>query len=276
MGKTNVTLASQDSGSGRLTNWYRSMGFRQVGVNKLGYPQLEAPISRVLSGVAQARMAPLPAAQKQIHDLRSTQKVDGPMYQAANKNVVQGMKPLRFVGAVGKVLRGSQGLERLPRVQGGRLAALDFTRSQAEGTMGRVMASSIEQLASLLPEAGASGIGKHYEKEISGMIKLPVSAKTIAAIAIIETYGFWYQQTGAGRAGAWIPAWQRAKILAETAEVDIAEVGPAFIAIMSDPQTTLEKFWNDVDPKVIAIAIKAIAEEEWEQVMAGERPPGWD
>ncbi len=50
-GKGRVALASQDNGSGKLTGWYKGMGFRQVGVNQHGFPELEAPISRVLSGV---------------------------------------------------------------------------------------------------------------------------------------------------------------------------------------------------------------------------------
>lgn len=54
LGRSRVVLASQDSGSGRLTRWYRRMGFVQVGINRFGYPELEAPISRVVAGVAQA------------------------------------------------------------------------------------------------------------------------------------------------------------------------------------------------------------------------------
>jgi ribosomal protein S18 acetylase RimI-like enzyme len=50
-GKGRVALASQDNGSGKLTGWYRGMGFRQVGVNQRGFPELEAPVSRVLSGL---------------------------------------------------------------------------------------------------------------------------------------------------------------------------------------------------------------------------------
>jgi GNAT superfamily N-acetyltransferase len=56
LGLSRVVLASQDSGSGRLTRWYRRMGFVQVGTNRLGYPELEAPIGRVVAGAAQARM----------------------------------------------------------------------------------------------------------------------------------------------------------------------------------------------------------------------------
>src|SRR5579863_6121511 len=56
-GKSKVMLAAQDSGSGRLTHWYKEMGFAQVGVNQYGYPQLEAPISRMLAGAAQPSRA---------------------------------------------------------------------------------------------------------------------------------------------------------------------------------------------------------------------------
>jgi GNAT superfamily N-acetyltransferase len=70
-GKSKVTLAAQDNGSGHLTHWYKGMGFAQVGVNQRGYPEFAAPISRVLAGVAQRRKvrtgeyngsAPLPSA----------------------------------------------------------------------------------------------------------------------------------------------------------------------------------------------------------------------
>jgi GNAT superfamily N-acetyltransferase len=56
-GKSKVTLAAQDKGSGHLTRWYKEMGFTQTGVNQRGYPQLEAPISRVLAGSAQRKVA---------------------------------------------------------------------------------------------------------------------------------------------------------------------------------------------------------------------------
>jgi ribosomal protein S18 acetylase RimI-like enzyme len=63
--KAKVTLASQDNGTGRLTAWYKKMGFAPTGANRRGYPVLEAPISRALSGVAQGRMraAHLPQMQ---------------------------------------------------------------------------------------------------------------------------------------------------------------------------------------------------------------------
>jgi ribosomal protein S18 acetylase RimI-like enzyme len=52
-GKSKMTLAAQDNGTGHLTQWYKGMGFTQIGVNQRGYPQLEAPISRILAGAAQ-------------------------------------------------------------------------------------------------------------------------------------------------------------------------------------------------------------------------------
>ncbi len=55
-GKTKVTLAAQDNGSGRLTQWYKGMGFAQVGVNRRGYPRMEAPVGRVLAAAAQRKM----------------------------------------------------------------------------------------------------------------------------------------------------------------------------------------------------------------------------
>ncbi len=56
-GRSKVTLAAQDNGSGHLTQWYKGMGFAQTGVNARGYPQLEAPISRAPAGTAQRRQA---------------------------------------------------------------------------------------------------------------------------------------------------------------------------------------------------------------------------
>ena len=57
-GKSKVTLAAQDNGSGKLTRWYKGMGFAQTGVNQRGYPQMEAPIGRVLAGTAQRSGTP--------------------------------------------------------------------------------------------------------------------------------------------------------------------------------------------------------------------------
>ena len=54
-GRSKVTLAAQDKGNGHLTRWYKGMGFTQTGVNQRGFPQLEAPISRVLAGAVQRR-----------------------------------------------------------------------------------------------------------------------------------------------------------------------------------------------------------------------------
>ncbi len=58
LGRSRAVLASQDDGSGRLTRWYRRMGFEPAGVNGRGYQELEGSIGRILAGVAQARMAP--------------------------------------------------------------------------------------------------------------------------------------------------------------------------------------------------------------------------
>jgi ribosomal protein S18 acetylase RimI-like enzyme len=55
-GNSKVTLAAQDRGSGRLTQWYKGIGFTQIGVNQRGFPQLEAPIGRVLAGTAQRQL----------------------------------------------------------------------------------------------------------------------------------------------------------------------------------------------------------------------------
>lgn len=62
MGKKRVALSSQDDGTGKLTQWYKSLGFKQVGADGRGYARMEAPISRVLSGTAQRRLASPPAA----------------------------------------------------------------------------------------------------------------------------------------------------------------------------------------------------------------------
>lgn len=56
MGKSSMTLAAQDSGSGRLTRWYRDLGFVQTGVNRLGYPKFEASLAR-LAAIRQNRSA---------------------------------------------------------------------------------------------------------------------------------------------------------------------------------------------------------------------------
>jgi ribosomal protein S18 acetylase RimI-like enzyme len=56
MGKSRVRLGVDDNGSGRLAKWYRQMGFRQTGVDRSGRPRMEAPISRIRSGIVQGKM----------------------------------------------------------------------------------------------------------------------------------------------------------------------------------------------------------------------------
>jgi ribosomal protein S18 acetylase RimI-like enzyme len=56
LGKSKVVLSSQDDGSGRLTQWYQRMGFAPSGHDQRGMVRLEAPISRVIAGAAQAKM----------------------------------------------------------------------------------------------------------------------------------------------------------------------------------------------------------------------------
>jgi hypothetical protein len=74
-------LAVQDNGSGHLTQWYKGMGFAQVGVNSRGYPQLEAPISRVLLGAAQSqarvRSAEPPQPNPDIQRSMSYRRITG-------------------------------------------------------------------------------------------------------------------------------------------------------------------------------------------------------
>jgi hypothetical protein len=57
LGKSKVVLAAQDNGSGRLTQWYKGMGFTQVGRNERGFPRLEASIGGVVSRTAQRSVA---------------------------------------------------------------------------------------------------------------------------------------------------------------------------------------------------------------------------
>ena len=57
LGTSRVKLGVDDNGSGKLTKWYRLMGFRQTGLDWQGRPQMEAPIHRLRSGIAQGRMA---------------------------------------------------------------------------------------------------------------------------------------------------------------------------------------------------------------------------
>jgi ribosomal protein S18 acetylase RimI-like enzyme len=55
-GNSKLSLSAQDNGTGKLTRWYKDMGFQQVGVNGRGMPVLEAPISRLLGGAVQRSM----------------------------------------------------------------------------------------------------------------------------------------------------------------------------------------------------------------------------
>lgn len=59
-GNSKLSLSAQDNGTGKLTRWYKDMGFQQVGVNGRGMPVLEAPISRLLAGNAVQRRASAP------------------------------------------------------------------------------------------------------------------------------------------------------------------------------------------------------------------------
>jgi hypothetical protein len=73
-GRSRVTLAAQDNGSGHLTHWYKGMGFTETGVNQHGYPQMEAPISRLLAGVAQRVPAASTASRSVLIQLSSNKK----------------------------------------------------------------------------------------------------------------------------------------------------------------------------------------------------------
>jgi ribosomal protein S18 acetylase RimI-like enzyme len=57
-GNSKLSLSAQDNGTGKLTRWYKDMGFQQVGVNGRGMPVLEAPISRLLNRPVQRSAAP--------------------------------------------------------------------------------------------------------------------------------------------------------------------------------------------------------------------------
>jgi ribosomal protein S18 acetylase RimI-like enzyme len=67
-GKSKVTLAAQDGGSGHLTQWYKGMGFTQIGVNSRGFPQLEAPINRLVGASAQRKPFPRGSSTLQAMD----------------------------------------------------------------------------------------------------------------------------------------------------------------------------------------------------------------
>jgi ribosomal protein S18 acetylase RimI-like enzyme len=56
LGLKRVKLDVGDSGTGRLTKWYRQMGFRQTGLDQRGRPHMEALVRRVLSGVGQGKL----------------------------------------------------------------------------------------------------------------------------------------------------------------------------------------------------------------------------
>jgi len=71
LGKKRVSLGVDDNGSGRLAKWYKQMGFRQTGVDHEGRPRMEAPINKVLSGVAQGRMSTVGAFPSFIEGLRT-------------------------------------------------------------------------------------------------------------------------------------------------------------------------------------------------------------
>jgi ribosomal protein S18 acetylase RimI-like enzyme len=71
-GRKKVTLGVDDNGSGRLTKWYKQMGFRQSGIDRQGHPRMEAPIHRVLSGVAQGKMDPALEAEAERMGTQTT------------------------------------------------------------------------------------------------------------------------------------------------------------------------------------------------------------
>jgi len=43
LGRSRITLDSQDNGSGHLTRWYENFGFRRAGVGERGHTALEIP-----------------------------------------------------------------------------------------------------------------------------------------------------------------------------------------------------------------------------------------
>jgi ribosomal protein S18 acetylase RimI-like enzyme len=57
LGKSRVALHAEDKGSGRLTRWYKSMGFVQTGTNARGLARLEAPAWPLLAGAMQPKAA---------------------------------------------------------------------------------------------------------------------------------------------------------------------------------------------------------------------------
>jgi hypothetical protein len=84
-GKSKVTLAAQDNGAGRLTEWYKGMGFTQVGVNQRGHPKLEAPIGRVLAGTAQRKAVWRGAGTLQAMESVTLPSQDDPAVEALSK-----------------------------------------------------------------------------------------------------------------------------------------------------------------------------------------------
>jgi ribosomal protein S18 acetylase RimI-like enzyme len=66
-GHSKLSLSAQDNGSGKLTRWYKDMGFQQVGVNGRGMPLLEAPIARLLAGIMQRKAAVAPGPPSPSH-----------------------------------------------------------------------------------------------------------------------------------------------------------------------------------------------------------------
>ena len=47
LGRSRITLDSEDRGTGRLTRWYESLGFRRVGTGERGLTSLEIPAGRL-------------------------------------------------------------------------------------------------------------------------------------------------------------------------------------------------------------------------------------
>jgi hypothetical protein len=73
-GQSKVTLAAPDNGSGHLTQWYKGMGFAQVGVNQRGHPRLEAPINRLVGAFAQRK--PFPRSSSTLQAMQVVPRVD--------------------------------------------------------------------------------------------------------------------------------------------------------------------------------------------------------
>jgi len=54
-GKSKLTLAALDNGSGHLTQWYKGIGFTPTGANRHGFPVLEAQVGRVIAETVQRK-----------------------------------------------------------------------------------------------------------------------------------------------------------------------------------------------------------------------------